>query len=144
MKPNRGEQRAMEKQMRQGREEKPRVDAISEADLQESIIELAQALGYLVMHLPDSRGQAAEGWPDLYLLPTNPPGPPLYIELKAAKGYMTTGRMVATRDGRGRWAVGQTEWRDALLASKQRWFLLRPSDWLDGTIERILKGDDHA
>ncbi len=114
---------------------------MSEADLQASVIELAEALGYKVMCLPDSRGQKAEGWPDLYLLPTRPPGPPIYAELKAEKGKLTEGRMVPTRDGRGRWATGQTEWRDALLAAGQRWFLWRPSDWLNGTIERILKGE---
>ena len=94
------------------------------------------------MHMRDSRGQDVEGFPDLYLLPTRPPGPPIYAELKAEKGKITQGRMAPTRDGRGRWATGQMEWRDALLAAGQRWYLWRPQDWLDGTIERVLKGEE--
>ena len=115
---------------------------ISESQLQDSVVELATALGYLVAHARDSRMQALEGFPDLVLAPRIGSGlPVLFVELKAEKSVLTTGRMLSTRDGRGRWMVGQDEWRDRLLACGQKWYCWRPSDWLNGTIERILKGE---
>ena len=114
---------------------------MSEADLQSCVTDLALALGYMVLHIRDSRGQDVEGFPDWFLLPTNPPGPPIYAELKDARGKLTEGRFDLHRGSRGAWIRGQTEWRDALLAAGQRWVLWRPADWLSGEIERVLKGE---
>ena len=125
---------------RQRREDE--LPPMAESQLQDAVVELATALGYLVAHARDSRMQALEGFPDLVLAPRVGSGlPVLFVELKTEKGQLTTGRLLSTWDGRGRWVVGQDEWRDRLLAAGAKWILLRPSDWLNGTIERALKGE---
>jgi len=100
--------------------------SISEAELQRNVIEAAEALGYLVAHINDSRKQKAEGLPDLLMVRHG--APPIWAELKREPGG---GRHTGLTHM-------QTIWSDRLIASGQRWFLWRPSDWLDGTIEKVL------
>lgn len=100
--------------------------SISENELQRNVIEAAEALGYLVAHINDSRRQKAEGLPDLLMVRHG--DPPIYAELKREPGG---GRYTDL-------TPIQEVWRDALLASGQRWFLWRPRDWLDGEIEKVL------
>jgi hypothetical protein len=101
--------------------------AIPEAELQAGIIELAEYLGYTVCHVRDSRRQKVTGLPDLIIAREAPPKF-LWVELKREMG---PGR-------RAQLTPRQEVWKRLCEANNQPWYLWRPSDWLDGTIERIL------
>ena len=94
-----------------------------EASLQANIVELASLLGWRVMHVGDSRRSIGAGWPDLVMV--RPPRV-LVFELKREGRYPT---------------ATQRDWLAALGAcpgvESGVW---RPRDWLDGTIERALRG----
>ena len=102
--------------------------AMSEAELQANVIELAKALGYTVAHIRDSRRQMVEGLPDLTIGRKAPPRL-MYVELKREAG---SGRHTELTP----W---QVLWRDIIVGAGNQWFLWRPSDWLSGEIERVLK-----
>ena len=89
-----------------------------EEELQENIIKLAKLYRYLAYHTYDSRRSAA-GFPDLVL--ARPGEQPIFAELKSTNGKLTP---------------AQAAWKEALAP---HWHLWRPSDWMDGTIERTLK-----
>ncbi|ANS03554.1 VRR-NUC domain-containing protein [uncultured Mediterranean phage uvDeep-CGR2-KM21-C338] len=95
--------------------------AMSEAELQTLIIAMAEALGYEVVHIRDSRGQRAVGLPDLMLMraPTL-----IFAELKREKG-----RLMGKQD----WFMTQ------LRECGVRVYLWRPSDWMSGTVQRIIE-----
>jgi hypothetical protein len=101
--------------------------AMTEKALQANIIQMAHALGWLVMHTRPSlnrRGVWATqltgdpGFPDLVLANG---GRLILVELKSEAGKLTP---------------DQLKWQNALPNGYYVW---RPSDWLDGTVERILK-----
>ena len=96
--------------------------AMPEADLQANTIELAEALGWAVWHARDSRGQRLTGLPDL--LCAKPPVS-FWAELK--------------REGKD-----PTPMQDVVLDIFRRcgWtvYIWHPSDWLDGTIQKVLEG----
>lgn len=109
----------------------------SEAVLQQAVIDLAGYLGYLVHH--DRPAQYRDGswathisgdpgFPDLVLCSTpsaSEPGRILFIELKSKKGRTT---------------IDQENWLEALRACPGvETYLFRPTDWSNGTIERVLK-----
>lgn len=103
--------------------------AMSESDLQDSIVELARINGWLVHHCRpgmNRRGQWATqiqgspGWPDLLLVRGTRI---LAIELKSA---------------RGRVEPEQTEWLDALEEAGVVTFVWRPQDLLSGQVEQVL------
>jgi hypothetical protein len=101
---------------------------VKEADLQRGVIERAQQLRWKVMHpLP---GQTKKGWatatqgdgkgyPDLTLVRERI----IFVELKAAAKYLTR---------------EQKLWRDWLLAAGAEWYMWKPLQWFDGTIDSIL------
>lgn len=41
---------------------------VSERDFQKQVIDLAEALGYMVYHVPDSRRVSSRGFPDLTMI----------------------------------------------------------------------------
>jgi len=92
---------------------------MSERQLQSAVIQLAELLGWKTYHTFDSR-RSNPGYPDLTLVRGDQL---LFVELKSAKGRLTT---------------EQTEWLQALgyVASVATW---RPCDWVDGTIESVLR-----
>jgi hypothetical protein len=96
-------------------------NAMSEADLQTHIISMAEALGYEVVHIRDSRGQRAVGLPDLMLIraPTL-----IFAELKTEKGRLTA---------KQEWFMAQV--RECGVPA----YLWRPSDWMAGTVQRIIE-----
>jgi len=96
-------------------------EAMSEADLQTHIIAMAEVLGYEVVHIRDSRGQRVAGLPDLLLMraPTI-----IFAELKREKG-----RLMAKQA----WFLAQ------LRECGVRVYLWRPSDWMAGTVQRIIE-----
>jgi hypothetical protein len=102
--------------------------AMSEADLQAAIIEYAQLKGWLV-HAErsawTSKGyrtpiQGDKGFPDLVLARKNKV---VFVECKSEKGELTG---------------EQHNWYMALSSSRYS-YIWRPSDWLDGTVQRILE-----
>jgi len=104
---------------------------VSEAELQEVVIDTARLLGWRVAHFRPARTErgwrtpvAADGagFPDLIL--ARPGRPLLCVELKSAKGQVST---------------DQGEWLRVLeLAGGCDVRLWRPNDWLSGEIEGVL------
>jgi hypothetical protein len=106
---------------------------MTEAQFQRTVIEAAQALGWLCYHTHDSRRSAA-GFPDLVLVRDRV----LFVELKTERGKLSG---------------AQEQWRDAIVGAIRRWTtkqgaayyaapfqwcLWRPSNW--STIEEVLRG----
>ena len=109
---------------------------MTEAELQNAVVDLARLLGYLVHHSRPAQNrkgkwstpiQGDAGFPDLCIAGK---GRLLFVELKSEEGKMS---------------VEQEVWRDELAlastwsANKIRWVLWRPQNWVSGDIERILK-----
>lgn len=103
---------------------------MSEAELERAVMELARLLGFLVAHFRPAQVRPGRwatamsgdtGYPDLTLAGN---GRLLFVELKAA---------------RGRFAPEQMVWRDAIVQAGQEWYGWRPQDWIDGTVERVLR-----
>jgi hypothetical protein len=92
---------------------------IPEAELQSSVIKMATLFGWMHYHTHDSR-RSPKGFPDLVLVRGQRL---IFAELKRQNGH---------------YRVGQKEWLAALdkVAEVHTW---RPMDYLDGTIEAILR-----
>jgi len=101
--------------------------AMSESQLQDSIIQLAEIVGWTVVHINDSRKQRATGLPDLLMI-RRPRV--VWAELKREAN---AGRNKNSLTPIQQW------WLDELQACKQEVYLWRPSDWHDGAIANILK-----
>lgn len=93
---------------------------ITERQLQDAVVQLAQWVGYRYYHVYDSR-RSNPGWPDLILLRRERI---LAIELKSARGVVS---------------VPQLEWLGALEEAGVECHVWRPAQWSDGTIERTLR-----
>lgn len=99
------------------------VRAISERQLQDAIVDLAGWLGFHVYHTHDSRHSTA-GYPDLTLVK---PGRFIMVELKRETGRLSAAQQV---------------WLDELAAAGVETYVWRPSAWRDGTVERVLRGQE--
>lgn len=94
---------------------------MSEAQLQSNVRRMATVCGWKIYHTRDSR-KSDIGFPDLVLVRKNRL---LFVELKSEKGKITP---------------EQREWLHVLMLTKRvETFLWRPSQWLDGTIEGMLR-----
>jgi hypothetical protein len=106
---------------------------MTEAELQANVIELARLLGWLVAHfrsVPVKRGNRVvhmtpvqadgAGWPDLVLVRDRL----LAVELKQDRRYPSP---------------EQRLWLDALGLAGVETHVWRPAQWLDGTIEAVLR-----
>ena len=101
-------------------------NSMRERDLQESVRQMCRALNLPYYHTHDSR-RSPEGWPDVATVV----GSTLVLrELKAVKGKCTPAQI--------RWldALAQCECVDVGLWT--------PAEWLDGTIERVLRNGSGA
>jgi hypothetical protein len=93
--------------------------ATTERQLQTVVVAYAHTMGWKLYHTYDSR-RSEPGFPDLAMLR----GPRQVVaELKRQ-------RLDPTRE--------QWEWLDAFALAGAETYVWRPSDWRDGTIERIL------
>lgn len=101
--------------------------AMSEDELQAAIIGLAPALGYLCFHVYDSR-RSNPGFPDLVMV-----GPHrlIFAELKDEKNKATLDQ----QDWLAR--LGAIEQKSEGLVVARLW---RPSQWLSGEVEEVLRG----
>ncbi len=104
--------------------------AISESDLQDAIAELAHALGYSVAHFRPARvgdhwrtpvQYDGAGFPDLVLVGHGV----WFVEVKSERGQLSS---------------PQTAWLMRLEGAGAQVRVWRPAQWLDGTIERELRG----
>ena len=95
--------------------------AISEKQLQAAVLELAETLHWRCYHTYDSRRSQA-GFPDLVMVKGKRV---VFAELKSARGKLS---------------VAQADWGAALLLAGGSWYEWRPADWLDGSIEKVLRG----
>lgn len=104
---------------------------MTEAQLQQAVIECAQLLGWRVAHFRPAL--TARGWrtpvaadgvgfPDLVLVRDRV----LFVELKSA---------------RGRIGVEQRAWQDALQAAGAVSAVWTPRDWSNGYIEGVLRAE---
>lgn len=104
--------------------------AMTEAELLRNVMQLAEALGYAVIHVRDSRRQQVEGLPDLLMGRREPPRL-IYAELKREPAG-------SRHTDLSPW---QELWRDLILGAGHEWRLWHPSQWLSGEIEADLKGE---
>lgn len=113
--------------------------AMTEDQLVEATIGLALTFGWHADHRRPGRTnkgprtclQGLPGFPDLTLARA---GRVIFAECKSQRGALEP---------------DQAGWRDALTADGHdaaavEWYLWRPSDWLDGTIEAVLCGRRYA
>lgn len=98
--------------------------AMTEAELQDAICEMATRLGWRWNHTPDSR-RSNPGLPDLILI--HPEHGVLWLELKVQD----------PRKGRVR--KEQRVWLDTLRTAGQQAWVIRPAD-LD-FVEQLLRGE---
>lgn len=96
--------------------------AMSEAEWQKQITDLADQLGYLWYHNPDSRRSNA-GYPDLVLCHPER-GVCFSIEVKAQKGRLSHAQQV---------------WAKALIAAGARYYCWRPNQWDE--VQQVLGGE---
>lgn len=120
--------------------------AMTEDELLEAVVEMAERLGWRVSHIPDKlyklaaeeqrwdAMRGAKSFPDLVMVRN---GWLIFAELKTEDGELE---------------AGQVEWKRALQyveafteereygPSRVRWCLWRPHHHSDGTIEAVLRG----
>ena len=104
---------------------------MTERELQNNVVAMARALGWMPYHTFDSR-RSEPGYPDLTLVHADT-GRVIWAELKTAKGRLRP---------------AQVEWLGALReVARDRGlevYCFRSMDWIDGTIEAILRGEKVA
>lgn len=107
------------------------INKMTEKQLQNAVVKLATYQGWQHYHTWNSFRSVA-GFPDL-VLAHNDQRRLIFAELKTEKGKMTNAQtgwlhlLGAVTDGLPQGRVGVHLWR--------------PSDWADGTVEKVLKGD---
>lgn len=115
---------------------------MSERELQKAVIELAQRLGWLVAHFPSAPVRAgkyvtptqgdSKGFPDLVLVRRHRL---LFVELKAKAGRV--------RPDQKKWMDTLKEVNfDPLIGNIVEVYLWKPEDWVNGTVERMLKWNE--
>lgn len=100
--------------------------APSEAQFQQSVVDLAQLRGWMVMHIADSRRGLGAGYPDLTFLHPRT-GELLFAELKTSSGRVSH---------------RQQEWIDALHRGGHVVHVWRPAHFTTGQIQRALTPTD--
>lgn len=106
------------------------VTSMTEAELQDNVIELAHLFRYRVAHFRPAR--TAHGWatpvsadgkgfPDLVLCGR---GRTIFAECKSMKGKQSS---------------EQKEWMIAIRGARSLYFLWTPEDWVSGRIEEALR-----
>lgn len=106
---------------------------MTETQLQNHVIGWAHAQGWRIAHFRTAMTQRgtwrtpvqadAAGFPDLVLVGR---GRVLFVELKSQVGVMS---------------APQKKWREALQEVGAEHYLWRPEEWLNGTIEAVLRGE---
>lgn len=101
--------------------------AMTEKELQQNVIALARMLGWKTYHTFDSR-RSDVGFPDIVAI--HPEHHWTFVAELKREGKLPT--------------EDQHRWISYFHGAGIRVFVWHPIDWLDGTIERILRGDPWA
>jgi len=97
-------------------------------ELQKALIKQAQRQGWLCLHFPSVETKQgwrtplagdAKGWVDVFLLRERA----VALEIKGDGDSLRT---------------DQVKWGDALLRAGIEYHVIRPKEWRDGTVDRIL------
>ena len=96
---------------------------MTEAELQQNVVDLARFCGWMVHHTHDSR-RSEPGFPDLVLMHDHPRPAVLFVELKTAAGRVSREQM---------------EWLSMFDRVAETACVWRPEHWFSGDIEDILK-----
>ena len=108
----------------------------SERHFQDTVIEMALAVGFLVGFTFLSKNSRT-GEPDLRLV-HKATGRVIFAELKLNENAnLTVGRWGGRI--RGTWLDGQDDWATALDAGPVEYYLWKPSQWQSGEITEILQ-----
>lgn len=114
-------------------------DAMSEAELLDCVITTARLFHWRAYH-PWRSDHSEAGYPDLTLVRVRPPAPPqlLFAELKRQGKRPTTAQRAWLID------LAAVSLTATLLGQPQlvRVVIWTPADWLDGKIERVLRGGE--
>lgn len=105
---------------------------MSEKQLQSAVIELLHVFGFKVGHFRPALMKI--GGALVYRTPVAADGAG-FFDLFASKPCRAM--VIELKSQKGKLAAAQTEWQDAVEGALEH-YVWRPSDWLDGTIERIL------
>ena len=114
---------------------------MSETELKDAVIEMASLFGWLVHHdRPARKGdggwathiQGNAGFPDLCMARD---GRVIFAELKSETGKFTDEQFAWGLAVHGRWAPS--------AGGTHEYHEWRPSEWLDGTIEKVLKREEN-
>ena len=106
------------------------MDLISENELLHTVLEMAEALGYVVYHVLEQGYYAkrtSKGFPDLVL----------YRPLDFDRGWSKRLIVIELKSQRGKVTVEQQQWLDGFGSSGIETYLIRPVD-LD-TLENLLR-----
>lgn len=106
---------------------------MSEAELQDAVIDLARLLGWRVAHFRAAR-TADGGWRTA--VSTDGAGFPDLVLAHVRHGVIFAELKSAT----GRVRPDQETWINTLAMAGAHATVWRPSHWRDGTIERVLRG----
>lgn len=110
---------------------------MSERELTRAILECARLLGWRVAHFRAAR--VRRGGRDVYETPVAADGrgfPDLVL------AHKLQGRLIFAelKTETGRTRPDQDEWLRALHHGPAEVFIWKPTDWLDGTVESVLRG----
>lgn len=119
--------------------------AITEKELQDDVINLMHALGYLVVHFRPARTNRTYRGKDgkkrqVWVTPVQGDGrdyPDLtfFHPVKGRHGWVELKRKGAKP------TPGQIAYGELIKASGGEYYLWYPIDWINGTVERVLKGE---
>ena len=107
-----------------------RLGAISEAEWQRTLVEMAEALGWVAFYTRKSAIPGANGWRAL--------GPAGYPDLTLVHPRQKRVLWVECKAEKGRLSPAQTRWLDTLTAAGQEAWTWRPSN--SDEAKRVLDG----
>lgn len=107
---------------------------MSERELQDAVIELAQTLGWRVAHFRPAR--VKRGGREIYETPVSADGRG-FPDLVMARGPRVV--IAELKSSTGKLRPDQELWVAAFRQTSIETFVWEPSRWLDGTIEQVLR-----
>ena len=110
---------------------------MTERELQEAVFELAGALRWRVYHTYDSR-RSAEGFPDMVIV-SHTRHRLIFVELKSDAGRLTAAQQLWLSDLTAAGGIVYDASATAFQRPIPEVYVWRPADWLDGSIERVLR-----
>lgn len=100
-----------------------------EAELQDNIIELGHLFGWKIAHFRPALTK--HGW----RTPVAADGKG-FVDLVLVRDRLIA---IEVKSERGSLSDDQVDWQRALVSAGVEYHLWRPRDWVDGTVERVLR-----